>query len=198
MQDVRKPSHLKRIAVIGRTVGLLVAVGALALLGGCGGKDESESTAQANKRSLQPAVRDTAAVDSLAGRLDSGPPPGTSVAPRVSSSLAKDKPTLRAAATAAGGGAKPEVNSPDHQPQVSSGDGAFSLQLGSFRNANYARVQAERINGMGYFPVIEVASLAGQTYHRVVLQGLPDRDEAERLGELIRSQLGITYLIRRK
>jgi len=198
MQDVRKTGQLNRIAVIRRTVGLLVAVGALALVASCGGKDESEPTAQANQRSLLAGARDTAVVDSLVGRSDSGPPSGTSVAPRVSSSVAKDKPTLRAAATSEGGGARLEVNNPVHRPQVPSGAGAFSLQLGSFRSANNARVQAERINEMGYFPVIEVASLAGQTYHRVMLHGLPDRNESERLGELIRSQLGITYLIRRK
>ncbi|MCB1184524.1 SPOR domain-containing protein, partial [bacterium] len=51
--------------------------------------------------------------------------------------------------------------------------------------------------GLGYAPVMEVATLGGQTYHRVVLPGLADRAAAERLGERLRAELGITYLIRR-
>jgi DedD protein len=77
-------------------------------------------------------------------------------------------------------------------------DGPFSLQLGSFSSADNADRQANRIRDMGYNPGVEVATLGGQTYHRVVLRGLADRDEAERLGEHIRSQLEITYLIRQK
>ncbi len=82
--------------------------------------------------------------------------------------------------------------------EVVDGNGTYSLQLGSFRSAENARAEAERIAALGHAPVVEVASLGGQTYHRVVLRGLADRNEAERLGENIRSQLGITYLIRQK
>lgn len=196
MQNVRKTGQQPPVAAILRALGLLLVMGALALVGGCGDQDDTETPAR--KRSLLPVAQDSIVVDSLAVRSDARPAPGTLGGSAVSSSLAAAKPSLQAVAATGKAAAEPVAKNSIRRPRVPSVDGAFSLQLGSFRNANNARIQAERINALGYVPVIEVASLAGQTYHRVVLQDLPDREEAERLGERIRSQLGITYLIRRK
>jgi cell division septation protein DedD len=75
--------------------------------------------------------------------------------------------------------------------------GPFSLQLGSFTNVDNARKQGDRIRGLGHDPVIEASSLGGQIYHRVMLKGFRNQSEATRLGEKIRSELGIAYLVRR-
>lgn len=74
--------------------------------------------------------------------------------------------------------------------------GTFSLQLGSFRSLDNARALGARVEALGYAPVVESAVVAGQTYHRVLLHGLGDRSEASRTGERLRTELGITYLIR--
>jgi cell division septation protein DedD len=80
---------------------------------------------------------------------------------------------------------------------VSSGNGSYSLQLGSFTNVDNARKQADRVRALGYAPVIEESNLGGQVYHRVMLRGVGDMAEASRLGEYIHSELGIAYLVRR-
>jgi cell division septation protein DedD len=77
------------------------------------------------------------------------------------------------------------------------GDGAYSLQLGSFTNLDNARKQVDRISALGYAPVIEESNLGGQIYHRVMLLGVGDMAEASRLGEHIHSELDIAYLVRR-
>jgi cell division septation protein DedD len=89
----------------------------------------------------------------------------------------------------------PSVTRPS--TSVSSGDGAYNLQLGSFTNLANARKQADRISALGYAPVIEESNLGGQIYHRVMLRGVGDMAEASRLGEYIHSELGIAYLVRR-
>lgn len=74
--------------------------------------------------------------------------------------------------------------------------GTFALQLGSFRNLDNARALSARVEALGYTPVLESAVVGGQTYHRVILRGLPDRAAAAGTGERLRAELGITYLIR--
>jgi hypothetical protein len=90
-------------------------------------------------------------------------------------------------------------DSSDGPPSLSSsagGSGAYLLQLGSFSNLENARKQADRLRDNGYDPVLETSTLGGQTYHRVVLRGLPDKSAASALGERIHAELGITYLVR--
>jgi len=77
-------------------------------------------------------------------------------------------------------------------------DGEFSVQIGSFRSADNAHALVAKVTELGYRPEVEVASLGGQTYHRVVVFGLFSRQEAEQCGEHIRSAEGITYLIRHR
>ena len=197
-QVVKQSGQKDRVSAIRSAAAVLVVACALTLGVGCGDKDEAEPTVQNGQGSLVPVAQDVAGDDSVANLSANDPRLGTSDQAGVLQTVAKEKATLQAVAASGGSGAKPEVSSPFHRPQVSVADGAFSLQLGSFRSAENARAQADRITGLGYAPVVEVATLAGHTYHRVVLHGLPDRDEAERLGEKIRSQLGVTYLIRRK
>jgi cell division septation protein DedD len=76
-------------------------------------------------------------------------------------------------------------------------EGAFILQLGSFRDQGNAYRQAERLKELGYQAFIEESNLGGQIYHRVVLLGLSDQSAASALGERIHAELGITYLVRR-
>ncbi len=80
-------------------------------------------------------------------------------------------------------------------PQAAAGD--YLLQLGSYRWPRNAEAQVQRLVDLDYAAVIETAVIDGQTWHRVILRGLPDRTEAERVGESIRVRLGSDYLIRR-
>ena len=95
------------------------------------------------------------------------------------------KPAARAAAP----------RTADAARQAAAG-GTFALQLGSFRNLDNARALSARVEALGYAPVLESAVVGGQTYHRVVVTGLPDRAAASRTGEKLRAELGVTYLIR--
>ncbi len=174
--------QLKRTPAARRIAIALWAVAALGLIAGCGGKDEAEPVVQESRQAMTPAAEDTAVADTL------------SVAPAP----VTEQDTLKAVAPSSVGSAEASAGSPVHRPQPSAGKGGYSLQLGSFRSVDNARAQVERIQGLGLKPTVEVATLGGQTYHRVVLHGPADRSEAERLGEHIRSQLGITYLIRQE
>jgi len=164
---------------------LLGIVWALVLLGGCGGKDEPAPTPAQDTQAMVPAVPDSVVADTtgavaVVGEEVAGTSAEESVHPAVT--RPREEP----------------VSNPFNRAQVSAGNGNFSLQLGSFRSAENAQAQVARIAALGWQPEVEVATLGGQTYHRVVLDGLADRAEAERLGENIHSQLGITYLIRQK
>jgi cell division septation protein DedD len=153
---------------------------------GCGDKNEKDQF-KVDTRAMVPAATtpadttpaDTAAADSLAHESIDG----------------------------AGVGARPDELKPAGTPaeparqvpvsaKVAPVVGTFNLQLGSFRSAENAMALADRVRAMGQNPYVEVATLGGQTYHRVVLRGLKDRNQAERLGESLRGSLGITYLIR--
>jgi cell division septation protein DedD len=190
--------QLHRPAVFSLSSLILVVAAALVLIAGCGGQEESEPPAQSSLPGMVPARGDSNATGTLRAAAGDSQGPGTSLTTGVQDSIAAEKAALRPTAPESQTGATAAARSPFHRPQVRSGEGSFGLQLGSFRSVENAQAQAERLRKLGYKPVLEVASLGGQTYHRVVLRGLPDRAEAERLGEHIRSQTGITYLIRQK
>ena len=174
-----------RNSALRRLVVALLVISVIHVVGGCGKKD-AEPAARPAVQSMVPAGVDTAAVDSTAAAMAGGQAADTSLPAAGEPDALKPVARQGAAAT------------PARRPAVATTGGSFSLQLGSFSSADNARVQAERIQQLGYRAAVEVATLGGQTYHRVVLRGLADRNEAERLGERIRSELGITYLIRQK
>ncbi len=195
--QMNRVSALRRVAIF-----LCLAV-VLTALGGCGKDDNNEaapaeSTAQAQPRAMVPATTDSAATDSLTGAGEMENPAEAGTATGAHESVTADEGALAATKPTGDQSTETKVSSPFNRTQVLATDGAFSLQLGSFSNADNAQNQVKRIGDLGYTTTVEVASLGGQTYHRVVLRGLADRNEAERLGEEIRSQLGITYLIRQK
>jgi DedD protein len=195
-------AQMYRNSTTSRAAIVLLLILALSLLAGCGGKDEAEAPAEETSRAMVPAARDQP--DSTVGEgLATYPETatgaeGTSNAGGVQNADGPAGATLQASKSVATPPTAAEVEKSTQAPQVVESAGTFSLQLGSFRSAENARAEVERITALGHSPVVEVASLGGQTYHRVVLRGLADRNEAERLGENIRSQLGITYLIRQK
>jgi cell division septation protein DedD len=156
---------------------------ALIALPGCGGGDDTPAPAG---HALVPgpgALPDTAAVDTTA--LDDALP--------AAETSAAAEPVLAPA------GEQPRRTEPPRSADVArkpAPGGAFSLQLGSFRSLDNARRLVGRVENLGYAPVLESVVIGGETHHRVVLRGLPDRAEAASVGERLRSELGITYLIR--
>ena len=171
-----------------RSVGLVLLLGAGLLLAaaGCGGDKEPEAGRQAATLvpgGLQPADSSgfaAAAGDSLGLDEAVAEQPQAVLTPPPAA-----KPTARTAAP----------RTADAARQAAPG-GTFALQLGSFRNLDNARALSARAEALGYAPVLESAVVGGQTYHRVILRGLPDRAAASSTGERLRAELGITYLIR--
>ena len=176
---------------------LFVVIAALAALAaGCGGDKEPAPDANQSSRSMVPAGLDTAAVDSLTAAM----PADVDAASRGTDdgevrAAIKSSDTAPAAAGPSGAAQARGQTAP---ARVTDTGGGYTVQLGSFARETNAEALAARVKELGYRPVVEVATLGGQTYHRVVLGGLSDRNEAERLGEHIRSELGITYLVRQK
>jgi len=194
--------QIKRNLIARRIAVALWTLAALGLMAGCGGKDEAEPVAQEEPQAMVPATEDSNAINTAADTvLTAGTAvteAGTSGTDGVIQALDSEKNPYQGSESAGTQSGESSVDSPFNRPQVTTGNGAFSLQLGSFRNVDNAHAQVARIRELGYSPTVEVASLGGQTYHRVVLRGLADRSEAERFGEHVRSELGITYLIRQK
>lgn len=177
---------------------LVLLVAALCLWAGCGG--ESESDAEFSKGSLLPAAEsaDQAADSTHSSAVSNNFTVGESLTTPIPSlqpvSAAKsDTPVNKIPQTA---DQKMKQTAPARSSSTATGQ--YTVQIGSFRSADNAHALIERVTEMGYRPEVEVASLGGQTYHRVVIKGLVSRQEAERCGEHIRSQEGITYLIRRR
>ena len=184
---------------------LILVVAATVVLSGCGGGDKEEAATQQKPRTLVPgaesdsAAADTSAVINMEGAYEAGTLSG---AEGVSEDPAPErKDTLDTGdeikATPAPANTQPSRSSTDSPKEKSGSGGAYSLQLGSFTNLDNARKQVDRISALGYSPVIEESNLGGQVYHRVMLLGVGDMAEASRLGEHIRSELDIAYLVRR-
>jgi cell division septation protein DedD len=192
------------------SLNLILVLGVAALmLSGCGGGDQEEATTQQKPQAMVPGAEtdstavDTAVVSDMEGAYEAGTlsgaegdgeyPDSDTKAP--AETAAEINATPAEAETAPGSS---RTSSGTRQTTTaSSGDGAYSLQLGSFTNLDNARKQADRISALGYAPVIEESNLGGQIYHRVMLLGVGDMAEASRLGELIHSELDIAYLVRR-
>jgi cell division septation protein DedD len=191
----------RHAVVLGVACGFLM----LACLAGCGKGDQEEPVTQQKPPPMVPgAALDSALVDTVvtadtesayeAGTLpvakgvrDDSSVPEQAAVPAVEEIKAAPAATKTASAASV---ARPSTT-------VSTGDGSYGLQLGSFTNLANARKQVERLSALGYAPVIEESDLGGQTYHRVMLRGVGDMAEASRLGEYIHSELGIAYLVRR-
>jgi len=180
------------------TVGLIC-------LSGCGGQDQEEAVTQQKPRAMVPGgAPDSALVDTVittetesvyqAGTLPTaeGVNEAADAQERVPAEVVTE---IKAAPATKKAPEEASVSRPT--TTVSTGDGSYSLQLGSFTSVANARKQVDRISALGYAPVIEESNLGGQVYHRVMLRGVGDMAEASRLGEFIHSELGIAYLVRR-
>lgn len=170
---------------------LLIAL-ALVMIAACGDKDEGTPVPRQGQ-ALLPAAR----IDSVPpAPADAGettvPEPGASAAATTPKPTAE---TIKAAAPSPERAARKPISGATQAGTKAWG--AYSLQLGSFRQEANAKRQAARLRERGHAVQIEVAVLGGQTYHRVFLHGIADRDTARRLGEKIHRELDLAYLIRR-
>lgn len=180
---------------------LTMVVMALVAMTGCGKGNPDEQDAQAEPGALVPGgTPDTSVVDTTAGIV--------SESAYVAGTLTESEGVREIADSMDQAPPVPEVKEvrkekaatrTESRPATaaSSGEGAYSLQLGSFTSLANARKQADRLSELGYSPVIEESNLGGQTYHRVMLRGVGDMAAASQLGEHIHSKLGIAYLVRR-
>ncbi|MFT5315619.1 MAG: cell division septation protein DedD [Candidatus Krumholzibacteriia bacterium] len=191
------------VNVLGR-VAVALLLTSLFVCSGCGGDDGSN--AEFSKGSLMPGSQDdgqTGAVDSMAIADTTLNVMSNGMSQEMSRST--EMPSLEPASANNAIEKTPGVAVTASQKTTqmaakketsSAAEGEFSVQIGSFRSADNAKALVERVNDLGYSPEVEVASLGGQTYHRVIVKGLVSRQAAERCGEKIRSSEGITYLIR--
>ena len=175
IEHVSTERILQRILVV-------VALLAIAATGiGCGGGGDEDAEAQKPKTALVPGALD----DTLRTSAD------TSSWYQMGGT---DSDQGGLSSSTHEGAVRESGSNPSSVAKKPKGD--YILQLGYFQNADNARRQADRIVALGHRPSIEVSNLGGQTYHRVVLTGLPDHSAASALGERIHAELGITYLVR--
>jgi len=158
----------------GRIGGVVLALAGFLALSGCGQDKEPEATVR-----VEPAVMVPAAA------------PDTTAPVAATETIIEPETPAASEPVAA-------VTSPFHRPAIAAATGGFDLQLGSFRRESNVRVLQDQLRALGHNPEVEVASLAEQTYHRVLIRGLQSREEATRLGEDLHAQLGLTYLIRQQ
>lgn len=174
------------------TTGLVLTASLLlAFLGtGCGGKDQDDAEIQAQAdrpHSLVPANLDSLIEEtgtSLVQEEVAEEPVGQLEVLEVKDTVAEQTPVVETVPAA-----KASV-------PVSSG-GTFSLQVGSFRQQANAASLAQKVQKLGYPASIEMAEVGGLMYHRVFVRGQATRAQAEKLGEELRSELGINYLVLR-
>ena len=163
-------------------------------LAGCGsGDNEPPADADQQARPAQmpetvaPVVADTAAVqagaDTTTDAIETTTEPAAAEA-GTSAEAAASSPATVATTQAA-----------PPPPPTTSVHGPFSLQLGSFRNQVNAERLADQVRRQGCTPTIETADPGGVRHYRVFVRGLADRAAAEDLGETLRTDLGLTYLI---
>lgn len=170
-------------------VAALLAISAASV--GCGGGGDEEAEAEPPKSALVPGALD----DTLRTTADTSSwyqLGGTESSDSGLSSSAREGGAPESSAQAVATDSRPNPSSVAKKPE-----GDYILQLGSFRDQDNARRQADRLVALGYQPFIEDSNLGGQIYHRVVLLGLPDQSAASALGERIHAELGITYLVRK-
>lgn len=166
---------------------LMLALVPLILAAGCGGKDKDEANEQAQgdrPHSLVPANLDSLIAETGA----------TLVQEEVMAEPGGQLEVVEETETALV--PEPEVK-PVSKKQSPAG-GSFSLQVGSFRREENAVILAKKIKDLGYPSSIEIADVGGLVYHRVFVRGFGDRVQAEKLGEELRSELDINYLVLRQ
>ena len=59
------------------------------------------------------------------------------------------------------------------------GDGAFTVQLGSFQDADRAAIEARRLQGLGLPVRVEIEEVGGAAWHRLRFGRYRTREEAE-------------------
>jgi cell division septation protein DedD len=81
-------------------------------------------------------------------------------------------------------------------PAAASDYGPYCLQLGSFRHLQAAQKLAGELAAANLQAAIVEAEVNGELFHRVWVPHLESREDAARLGERLKAELGISYLVR--
>jgi cell division septation protein DedD len=75
--------------------------------------------------------------------------------------------------------------------------GPYVLQLGSFRSQEHARQRSAELAAAGWQADVVDGVVEKQVYYRVWIGRLPSKEEAIRLGERVKAEMGIPYLVRK-
>ena len=178
-----------------RILPMMILAGFILLVAGCGGgEDEQQAQPPQESRQMVPASLDTtppsppaAVQDEVVAQDDAAAPDKEGdAADQVMGETPPPPPPAREA--------RPVEVKTAARPAAPAG-GAYSLQLGSFQDEANARARVARIQELGFEAGVEEALVKGQLYHRVFVRGLASRDQAEKLGEDLRAELGIDYLV---
>ncbi len=174
----------------------IIFLGMLAVIVGCGGGDQDEQVQAEKPQSLVPVNLDTLIAET-GSTYDGGQPAGGGSPGELTEPIGDPSGDFTAEAAQSAPAAEMKTTPTASVVSGTVGSGRFSLQLGSFRRENNAVELAFKIKELGHPATVEVADVGGLTYHRVFVRGLADRNEAENLGEELRSGLGINYLVLR-
>ena len=201
---------------MGGSAGILLLLVVTVLLPGCGGDDGAERSAQGGtKADMLPAGYATASVDTspaevpddatVAALVDAASDGSFGAAQEPASDQSQDTergttqsaPDMEPAATATG---RPAADWPSEpastaSPTTERDIGPYWLHLGSFREMANAQRRLDEVTAAGVPAILTVAIVDGVTYHRVCVPNLPDMDAAYDLGERLRRELGLKYLV---
>ena len=201
---------------MGGAAGILLLLVVTVMLTGCGGDDDAErSTQGATKADMLPAGYATTSADTsptevpgdvvvetpvdVAGEGSFGAAQNSAsdLSQDTASGAAQGTPDREPVATATGQPAAqwPSEPASTASPTTERDLGPYWLHLGSFRETANAQRRLDEVAGVGVSAILTVATVDGVTYHRVCVPNLKDMDAAYDLGERLRRELGLKYLV---
>jgi len=198
------------------TAGILLVLVVAVFLTGCGGDDGAERSAQdATKADMLPAGYAAASADTSPaempgdatveapqdvasdGSWSEAQDPARDLTQDTARDAAQGAPDMEPGATATGQPAAdwPAEPASTATPTTERDLGPYWLHLGSFRETANAQRRLDEVAAAGVSVILTVATVDGVTYHRVCVPNLKDMDAAYDLGERLRRELGLKYLV---